>query len=938
MRFGKAFAAVLLASVYPGPVFAGDTPLYQPAPDWVVPASLPGDTDAAGASPVLLYDSQMRFENGLGWTYFDSATKMISPEMLAQNTNLALPWLPDKGDLIIHELSILRDGKKIDRLAEGEKFTVLRREQSLEQRALTGILTASLAIEGLQVGDIVRMRISTTVKDDPLDNNMQFTSGLIAAPVRIGNASLRFSWPENQDFHWKVLASDAKFAQSKADGFTTVTATLPLPKTARNAGGRTDALPASAAGRGIVLFGLGRGIESHGTAIRHGRHDSTGSPVAAEVAAIMKAQSDPATRAAMALQIVQDKVSYLALGMNGGNYIPQAPSRTWEVRYGDCKAKTLLLLAMLHAMDIEAEPVLASVQLDGLLTERLPSASAFDHIFVRATIGDRPLWLDGTGTGTRVEDVYDTPGVRHVLPVRTGGAQITTIILRPPARPSYDITINYDESTSVDLPSVVDATVVMRGYFASILTLAVAQLEAKELRDKSKQLAQSFVGEGQYDKIELLPDPDTATATLKAHGVIQTPWSYDERKYERQLSFLGVSISFDPDRSKAAWSDIPVATDMPDRIRYRTRIKLPGNGDGYIMEGAPDVAMHVAGHDINRSLKLANGIVTGEEIATTSGEEIAPAQIAEEREKADAFSSQMPHIVAPDNAVRYWDIDAENAKTSAQIKAIEAVYSKAIALADEDDTSALQSSASFHSGIGNRKAALSEWNRVLAKEKTAEGYLYRSSLHYSLNDNKAALADVEEARKLDPSSQNAITSLANLKAEAGDLEAATALLDKYIAQGGENKFAYRQSKASMLGEWGDATAALAELDSLAIEKPGNPELLNLMCWIKGTREIALDTALKDCTRAIELSSNSAPALDSRALIWLRMGRNEDALRDLDAVLLQAPGLAASRYTRAIVLTRLGRKDDAAKDLAIARRLVPRIETDYAKKYGLKIGS
>ena len=35
--------------------------------------------------------------------------------------------------------------------------------------------------------------------------------------------------------------------------------------------------------------------------------------------------------------------------------------------------------------------------------------SALDHVLVRATIGGETLWLDGTGSGARYEDLRDTP-------------------------------------------------------------------------------------------------------------------------------------------------------------------------------------------------------------------------------------------------------------------------------------------------------------------------------------------------------------------------------------------------------------------------------------------------------------------------------------------------------------------------------------------------
>src|SRR3546814_1284715 len=64
--------------------------------------------------------------------------------------------------------------------------------------------------------------------------------------------------------------------------------------------------------------------------------------LAAEVDRIAAATSDPKARADAALRLVQNEIRYLYRGMENGNYVPQAPEATWSLRYGDCKAKTLL--------------------------------------------------------------------------------------------------------------------------------------------------------------------------------------------------------------------------------------------------------------------------------------------------------------------------------------------------------------------------------------------------------------------------------------------------------------------------------------------------------------------------------------------------------------------------------------------------------------------
>src|SRR3546814_16730221 len=81
--------------------------------------------------------------------------------MLRNWSDMRFEWQPDRDDLIIHRIAIIRDGKPIDLLAQGLKLDVLQRETDFEQRAIDGRLTATAPIEDLRVGDTVRF--STTL-------------------------------------------------------------------------------------------------------------------------------------------------------------------------------------------------------------------------------------------------------------------------------------------------------------------------------------------------------------------------------------------------------------------------------------------------------------------------------------------------------------------------------------------------------------------------------------------------------------------------------------------------------------------------------------------------------------------------------------------------------------------------------------------------------
>lgn len=185
-RWGRWALATTMLVAPAGAAMAGEQPLYQPAPAWVTPAKLADPQSVTGGIAIL--DIQQRIDGATVWNYADTAMKLSTPEELSQYSNITVAWAPDKGDLIIHQLVIVRDGAEIDALAGGQKFTVLRREQSLEQLELTGMLSATLPVEGLRAGDILRLRMSTTVKDGALGGRAQSLSPLIVEPARVAQA------------------------------------------------------------------------------------------------------------------------------------------------------------------------------------------------------------------------------------------------------------------------------------------------------------------------------------------------------------------------------------------------------------------------------------------------------------------------------------------------------------------------------------------------------------------------------------------------------------------------------------------------------------------------------------------------------------------------------------------------------------------------------
>src|SRR5205085_3905523 len=119
-------------------------------------------------------------------------------------------------------------------------------------------------------------------------------------------------------------------------------------------------------------------------------------------------------------------------------------------------------LGLLHAMGIEAEPVLVSSLLGDGLDQRLPMISVFDHVLVRAVIGGKTYWLDGTRTGDTSLDRLATPDFRWGLPIAKG-ATLVRMLPAPLQTPSEDTTIRIDATAGIRAPAPTTIETVVRG-------------------------------------------------------------------------------------------------------------------------------------------------------------------------------------------------------------------------------------------------------------------------------------------------------------------------------------------------------------------------------------------------------------------------------------------------------------------------------------------
>lgn len=419
---------------------------------------MPVPTNAAGAVFIRQQDTEIHLDGKGQLLYNAYRIKILHPNAL-QIGNLSLAWNPAAGSPMVHVIKVHRDGEVIDVL-QTASFEVLRREDQLVAARLDGNLTAVLRVPDLRVGDEIEFGATIRASDPTLGKDDAGLLMLGGEPAP-GRYHLRLSWDERDKPAVKMSPDMTAAAQQSGNAidyrFDNPAALTP-PK---------DAPPRYLWQRVVEYssFGDWQSISRRFAPLFAGAAKlAANSPLKREVARIATVQIQPLDRAAAALKLVQRDVRYVYVGLNGGNLTPATAEETWQRRYGDCKAKTTLLLALLRELGIEAEAELVnnSGNDDGL-DERLPSPRLFDHVLVRARIEGKTYWLDGTMPAVVPPAAEPVMPYQWVLPLTEQGSGPEHLDWKPAERPDEVTLFEIDARAGFEKPARIINTTIKRG-------------------------------------------------------------------------------------------------------------------------------------------------------------------------------------------------------------------------------------------------------------------------------------------------------------------------------------------------------------------------------------------------------------------------------------------------------------------------------------------
>lgn len=538
-------------------------------PAWVERAEVDTSVDVAKENVRwglydLLRDHQARVIGADESHYHRTARKVLSPSGVSNASELELDFDPTYQSLTVHEVTIVRNGRRIPAL-DFDDVRIIDKEDSASQRIYDGMRTALIFIKDVRPGDVLDYSWSIDGMNPILGGRYtdEFT---LSAHVPTRLLRHRLLWETGRPLQWRgaeptILTS----GDSQA---------LIWELHDMEALDIDDATPSwFEPWRHVEVSEFASWNEVARWSHAMYRLDAASTAAIKALAESIRAQHrDRNAQITAAIRFVQDDIRYLGIEMGRNSHEPHQPAETLEARWGDCKDKAFVLVALLRELGLQAFPALVHSNYGPKLHEKLPSPFQFDHVIAQVVDGGKTYWVDGTinDQGGNLSTI-ETPNYGRALVIREDTTALTE--MKTAEAGAIVVEQTYD-TKSYDAPTTLNVVMTYTGGDADAMRSALASMSLDDYADERlNDLAKD------QPKIERVSMPKIEDDRAANRIVIREQyriaglwsdgdWSWYPRDLERYLS-----------RPDTMIRTMPLAFDYPLNVTQKVTFRFPEEMD-----------------------------------------------------------------------------------------------------------------------------------------------------------------------------------------------------------------------------------------------------------------------------------------------------------------------------------------------------------------------
>ncbi len=526
----------------------------------------------------LLLDNQIYVPNRQKQQrYTRLAMKAINQSGVDYISQLSLDFDPSYESLILNSLTIIRNNERIDKLSSA-KMSVIQGEPELANRIYNGSLSLNIIIDDMRSGDTLDYSYTIT-GSNPVYANKFSTRKTLNWSVPVVQQKMRVLWGKKTPLHINTIngATDIREASNKYGTDYSITL-FEAPLLEQNSQTPTWYDPYTQ-----VYFSE---FDDWGQVVNwaHPLYQSaieTPNSIVDIAKGIKSNYTKTSDKIAAALRFSQDEIRYLGLEMGTNSHQPTPASETLSLRYGDCKDKTVLLISLLKAMDIEAFPALVDTEETKRLKELPPSASVFNHVIVTLKQNGKRYWLDPTVSYQRGTLEYlAQPDYGYALIIDDQNEAILTSMSQKPVHTNISVEDNFFIAEKASEPSRFETKYTYAEFEAINRRSNIASSGLNSVAKSYFEYYQGFLNGLSINEVMLTSEQEkTGKLVTRESYLISEFWEKTDEGYE--ADFYASEIQNSVYEPKQINRNDPLYFDYPNIINTTIKLHFSEKGWGF---------------------------------------------------------------------------------------------------------------------------------------------------------------------------------------------------------------------------------------------------------------------------------------------------------------------------------------------------------------------
>lgn len=274
------------------------------------------------------------------------------------------------------------------------------------------------------------------------------------------------------------------------------------------------------------------------------------------------------------MDFAQNDIRYFAMALGEHGFRPRALSEICSSRFGDCKDKSVLLVALLREFGFEAWPVLVNSYTQARLAAGGPDHRAFNHAIVAYKLNGLLRWVDPTiKQPAGASGDWEVPPYQLGLILRPNEEALSPIPLTNRTEPDTE-TRDFLKFDPVTGDAELSTEVTVRGLQADYYRQYLESAPAEETSKRWFNYIGRFYRKLEETEVPVIQD-DRANNRLSIRARYRLP---EFLKTEAGGTGFGVyaygirSILDQPESRRRHW---PYGLPLGRSIRHRIEVELP---------------------------------------------------------------------------------------------------------------------------------------------------------------------------------------------------------------------------------------------------------------------------------------------------------------------------------------------------------------------------